>query len=332
MYRIYQIIFKFKFIRKIFRAIKTKFFRVSDGINIFKMKREIDALYTLFYNQVHDLDNSLDFSSKQTKNAFSTQWDQFEEGLLLVDSDPWFKENCIKFLCEQEIQIKPEWFKGKNVLDAGCGNGRWAYALAKLGANYTAVDINEVALEKTKELIKDIDVKKEFIHSSLEDILDKLPEENKFDLVISWGVVHHVKRFNKALDNLTKLVKDDGILYLYLYGQESVPFNEELRIFKERVRYNNLNSDDERYNFLLKKSWGIKSRVHSNHDFFAPLINRRLDFNYVQDFLVSRGFENVVRTQKHPEVFVRAIKSNPEIYKEYILPPNKDAIWIEYYS
>ena len=82
----------------------------------------------------------------------------------------------------------------------------------------------------------------------------------------------------------------------------------------------------------MKKSWGIKSRVHSNHDSFAPLINRRLDFNYVQDFLVSRGFENVVRTQKHPEVFVRAIKSHPEIYKEYILPPNKDPIWIEYYS
>jgi len=327
-----EIFFKFKFLRKIFRVVKKSFFRVTGFINIFKMKRELDALYTLFYNQVHDLDNSLDVSSKQTQEVFSTQWNQFDDGQLLVDSDSWFKENCIRFLCEQEVQIKPEWFKGKNVLDAGCGNGRWAYALAKLGANYTGVDINKIALEKTKELIKDIDVKKEFIHSSLEDILEKLPEDNKFDLVISWGVVHHVKSFNLALDNLTKLVKDDGILYLYLYGQESVPFDEELRIFKERVKYNNLTSDDERYNFLLKKSWGIKRRVHSNHDFFAPLINRRLDFNYIQDFLVNRGFDNVVRTQKHPEIFVRAINGNLEKYKEYILPPNTDPLWIEKYS
>ena len=47
---------------------------------------------------------------------------------------------------------------------------------------------------------------------------------------------------------------------------------------------------------------------------------------------MNRGFDNVVRTQKHPEIFVRAINGNLEKYKEYILPPNTDPLWIEKYS
>ena len=33
-----------------------------------------------------------------------------------------------------------DWFAGKSVLDAGCGNGRWSTAFARLGAQVTAID------------------------------------------------------------------------------------------------------------------------------------------------------------------------------------------------
>lgn len=206
-------------------------------------------------------------TAKQTEQAFSTQWEKFDHGQMLVASDPWFKENCIRFLCEQEIQIKSEWLKGKNVLDAECGNGRWAYPLTKLGANYTAVDVNCVVAEKAKDLIKDINIKKEFVVAPFADILEKL----------------------------------------------------------------STTSDEERYNFLLKKAWSNKARVHSYHDFYAPLINRRIDFNYVKQFLEERGFAKLVRTQQYAEVFVRAIKGNSEKYKEWILPSNEDPLWIGHY-
>ena len=63
-----------------------------------------------------------------------------EGGVLL--SDPWFRENVTRILTEEELQIRPEWFAGKRVLDAGCGRGRWSYGFASLGTDVTSVDVN----------------------------------------------------------------------------------------------------------------------------------------------------------------------------------------------
>ena len=46
-----------------------------------------------------------------------------------------------------EIQLPPEYFKGKLVLDAGCGSGRWTYAMASLGATVVAVDLTDAGVE-----------------------------------------------------------------------------------------------------------------------------------------------------------------------------------------
>ena len=199
------------------------------------------------------------------------------------------------------------------------------------------MDVNKSAIDRTQELIKDINIEKEFIQSSLENLLENLSVKNKYDLVISWGVVHHVKEFNKSLDNLTKLVNDDGILYLYLYGRESLSYEDDVEYFKNRMYYNSLSKEYEKYQFLLKKTRGPyfwrkakESEINNIHDEYAPLINRRLDFDYIRKFLEDRGFEDIVRTVDHSELFVRAIKSNSKkYYNEYILPSNQDdPYWI----
>lgn len=319
-------------VKNTLRPIRDAVRKAADPFNILKRRRETNTLYALLYNLVHDLDNSLDYSAKQTQGAFSTQWSEFEEGTYLIKSDPWFKENSVKFLCEQELRISPEWFKGKRVLDAGCGNGRWAYPLAKLGARYTAVDINEVAISKTRELIAEFDIEKRFIVSPLETVLEKLSPAEPFDLVISWGVVHHAKSFTKSLDNLTQLVRPGGVLHLYLYGRETIPYKADIELFKERVRYHTLQSDEERYEFLLRKVKGRRKLVHAAHDAYAPLINRRLEFDYVKKFLEDRGFTGVVRTVDYTELFIRSFKGSGAEVEPYLLPPSEDPVWIFHHS
>ena len=184
---------------KILKPVRKIVKKFLNTLNLAKHRREIDTLYALLYNLVHDLDRSLDLTAEKTRQAFRVQWDQWEEGEYMM-SDPWFRDNCTRILCEEEIHIKPEWFQGKNVLDAGCGSGRWSYTLAKLDAHVTAVDINSNAVEKTCAVLKDFNVKKEFHISPLETLSDNLSSQNKFDLVWCWGVLHHPRILQSLFD------------------------------------------------------------------------------------------------------------------------------------
>ena len=109
-------------------------------------------------------------------------------------SDPVFKSQVDQIIVNQELLLDASWFPGKNVLDAGCGGGRWTYGLAKLGAQVTAVDTNPSALAATQSALAG--ASGEFVLSSLEDIASKLPPES-FDLVWSWGVLHHCRSFTR---------------------------------------------------------------------------------------------------------------------------------------
>ena len=291
--------------------------------------KETDALYRLLYHSVHDNDQALSLACSQTQNAFASQWEDLPSGNALL-SDSWFRHNVRRILCEEELQINSDWFAGKSILDAGCGNGRWSYGFAQLGANITAVDVNLIAVNSTEKVLEKFPIKKEFIHSPLEELSEHV--STQFDLVFSWGVAHHCKSFNQSLNQLIQRVKEGGMLYLYLYGRESFPYEADLNLFKERVLYNSLSTDSEKLSFLQKKAKGDKSKLHIYHDFYAPLINRRLDFSYVKDFLSKRGMHSIERTIDHTELFIRAFKGDANELKKHVLPKKTKPFWFERYA
>lgn len=291
---------------------------------------ETDALYRLLYELVQDKEESLSLSSKQTKKAFAFQWKSLPEGDGLL-SDPWFRSNVTSILTDQELLIKPEWFAGKEVLDAGCGNGRWSYAFSKLGAKVTAVDINAIALEETKKNLSGSSIQHEFYQSPLEILSSNLPAK-KFDVVFSWGVLHHCQSFNKALQQLFGYVKEGGVLYLYLYGRESISYADDIDYFKQRVIYNSLPTIEDKQAFLLKKARGNTEKLHIYHDIYAPLVNRRLEFQEVKETLVNNGFQDVIRTIDHTELFIRAFKGPANIPQEMLQSPKAKPYWFERYN
>lgn len=293
---------------------------------LFAQQNEIDALYRILYNRINDLDESLDVISKQSQLAFFDQWKEYQSGNALL-SDPWFKSNVTRILSEEELQVSVNWFKGKKVLDAGCGNGRWSYGLAKLGCDVTAVDINTSGLNLTKEVLTSLPGNHRVILSALEDLyLDE-----KFDLVFSWGVLHHCHSFTKSLQNISNLVEDDGMLYLYLYGRESLSYEQDVALFKKRIYYNSLPDKTSRYKYLLEQAHGDADKVHNYHDLLAPLVNRRLNYDVVSTMLQKQGFNDIIRTIPHTELFIRAIK-NRESFQPWILPQKSPPFWFSRYG
>lgn len=268
-----------------------------------------DTDYKNLYDQFHDLDDSGDFAAEKTREAFQRQWQDHPEGRFLL-SDDQFRNDLPRIICEEELLLSADWFKGKHVLDAGCGNGRWACGLAQLGAHVTAVDVTEKAIEVTRQALSRFDVEKRFVVSSLEDLPSRLGDA-KFDLVFCWGVLHHCRSFNQAFQATTSLVADGGLFYTYLYGRETMPYAEDIRRFKERVHFNTLDSEKKREDFLLGKAGGDRSNIHNVHDIYAPLINRRFEFADIKNRLEQEGFSDVIRTVDHSELFVRGVKGRP---------------------
>lgn len=117
---------------------------------------------------------------------------------------------------EIESKIK---FEEKSILDAGSGSGHRITNVADFfkKCNFLGIDISEKSLEIANELkniknIKNVTFQKHDIMSGVESL-------GKFEFVLCMGVLHHLSNPSIGLQMLTKTLKDDGIIFLYLYGK-----------------------------------------------------------------------------------------------------------------
>jgi len=107
--------------------------------------------------------------------------------------------------------------KGLEVLDAGCGTGEKSIFMARNGAQVTAIDINEVQLKQAKRNMEKYNVKINFV----QDDLVNLKHDEKYDLIICLGVLHHTPNMKKGLENLLKLLRPNGKIVVALYNSYS---------------------------------------------------------------------------------------------------------------
>jgi 2-polyprenyl-3-methyl-5-hydroxy-6-metoxy-1,4-benzoquinol methylase len=138
-----------------------------------------------------------------------------------------------------DCELPAEFFAGKDVLDAGCGSGRWSWAMSKLGARVHAMDLTAAGPEAlAAELGERDDVR--ICQASLFDA--PFPPAS-FDFVMSWGVLHHTPRTHAAFERIVPLVKPGGTLYVMVYRKAPVQTvgTELLRKVMRRM------SDERRY-------------------------------------------------------------------------------------
>jgi len=99
--------------------------------------------------------------------------------------------------------------RGKDVLEIGCGSGYGAYLLNQLQPkSYVGLDLMEQQIELARRKYPQFN----FLVQDATD-LSKITDESK-DVVIIFGVLHHIPAWRKVIDEITRLLKRGGEFFL----------------------------------------------------------------------------------------------------------------------
>jgi len=114
--------------------------------------------------------------------------------------------------------IPAESIKGKQFLDIGCGSGLSMLAALRLGAaSVKGVDIDADSVNTTRALLSHYAPGEKW-SAEQASVFDINPENTgSFDIVHSWGVLHHTGDIWTAINKAAALVKPNGIFVIALY-------------------------------------------------------------------------------------------------------------------
>ena len=143
-----------------------------------------------------------------------------------VGSKEYFDEvEARKYLVEPHIPAFAEFerWSGERVLEVGCGIGTDSINFARAGAELTAVDLSGESLRIAQERAEVMGVadRIRFVQADAEKLTSALAGEEPYDLVYSFGVVHHTPHPERALAEIRRLVAPGGTLKLMVYHRRS---------------------------------------------------------------------------------------------------------------
>jgi ubiquinone/menaquinone biosynthesis C-methylase UbiE len=158
----------------------------------------------------------------EVKNYWNSRPCNIRHSSKPVGSEEYFNEvEARKYFVEPNIPVFaefPKW-KGKKVLEIGCGIGTDTISFLRAGASVTAVELSEesLALAKKRAEVFGFSDRVKFYLANAEQLSDVLPVET-YDLVYSFGVIHHTPHPEKVMAEIKKYLKPGGTVKIMVYN------------------------------------------------------------------------------------------------------------------
>jgi 2-polyprenyl-6-hydroxyphenyl methylase/3-demethylubiquinone-9 3-methyltransferase len=151
---------------------------------------------------------------EETRFSFGENWSQF-----LKTVDDYALREAEQSLC---TSLGVRTLEGKSFLDIGSGSGLFSLAAWRLGARVCSFDIDEHSVECTRQLRMehaDGDPGWQVKTGSALD-RDFLNGLGRFDVVYSWGVLHHTGNMWNAIENAIECIAPTGQFFIAIYNDQ----------------------------------------------------------------------------------------------------------------
>ena len=220
---------------------------------------------------------------------------------------------------------RPEEWRGKAVLDAGCGEGRFTELLANYGAHIVGFDMDSIGLARISTKLVD----RETVNFAQGDLFSLPFRNGAFDFIYTLGVLHHTPNPRSAFINLTRLLKPGGQIAIWVYPKcERTPVSDLLRPVTTRMPARLLYwiacTVTASYGVLLTNSllrpriqavlyqirlpWhrNWRWRIHSFLDWYGPRYQFKFSPDEVEQWFIDAGLVEVERCPYQTSVRGRA--------------------------
>jgi 2-polyprenyl-3-methyl-5-hydroxy-6-metoxy-1,4-benzoquinol methylase len=182
---------------------------------------------------------------RDAKRTDEMSWEEVQRG-----NRSWWSENPMAYDWHGEIEVprfSREWFRavderflagarlaltadrpfdrvlpydrlsGARVLEIGCGMGLHTELMVRAGADVTSIDLSPTSIEATQRRLELAGLR---ARVELADA-ERLPAgDRSFDLVWSWGVIHHSARTGRVVREIARVVKATGEARVMVYNRE----------------------------------------------------------------------------------------------------------------
>jgi 2-polyprenyl-3-methyl-5-hydroxy-6-metoxy-1,4-benzoquinol methylase len=129
-----------------------------------------------------------------------------------------------KYIVEPHIPAFADFekWRGKRVLEIGCGIGTDTINFARAGARVTAVDLTENSLQVARQraAVFGLQDRIQFVHANAEELRKSVPVE-PYDLIYSFGVIHHTPRPDRVLEELRSYMTPATSVRIMVYNRWS---------------------------------------------------------------------------------------------------------------
>lgn len=114
----------------------------------------------------------------------------------------------------------PQW-SGKSVLEVGCGIGTDAVNFCRYGAKYTGIELSDESLVIAQQRLKIFGLDGSLHKANVEEIGKDTSWHAEFDLIYSFGVLHHTTDISRALSTLRLFSHKNTVLKVMVYAKNS---------------------------------------------------------------------------------------------------------------
>lgn len=119
---------------------------------------------------------------------------------------------------------------GKKVLEVGTGVGTDARNMIGRGGVYQGINVDQGSVDTTAKALEVYGLSGDVMQCSATELVFL---DNSFDIVYSFGVLHHIPDAERAVSEITRVLKPGGELLIMVYNRSSINYRMEILVLRK---------------------------------------------------------------------------------------------------